>query len=121
MVGAQDFVVIVRRRQGHGPRHLREVWMPVATATDTLVATTIAELIMSADPDHEARALKRIALAKELGAEEQERILDLLQNPTTTDTARAAALREAAAMELASSTRDRRAGNDRRSGQQRRS
>jgi len=76
---------------------------------------------MSANPEDEARVLKRIELVKELGAEEQERILDLLQNPTTTITARAVALRQAAAMELASPTLDRRAGNDRRSGRQRRS
>jgi hypothetical protein len=52
-----------------------------------LVATTIADLLMSANPDDEARALTRIGLAKEFGADEQERILDLVGNPTTTDTA----------------------------------
>jgi hypothetical protein len=57
---------------------------------------------MSANPDDEARALTRIGLAKEFGADEQERILDLVGNPTTTDTARAAALRQAAAIALAS-------------------
>src|ERR1700751_3862469 len=98
MVGAQDFVVIVRRWQQNGPRRVPGAWAPAATATDALVATTIAGLLTSANPNDEAQALTRIALAKELGAEEQERILDLLHNPTTTHTARAAALCKAAAV-----------------------
>ena len=92
MVGAQDFVVIVRRWRQHRARRLPGAWAPAATAADALVATTIADLVMSANPEDEARVLKRIELVKELGAEEQERILDLLQNPTTTITARAVAL-----------------------------
>src|SRR6201988_591900 len=121
MVGAHDFVILVRRWRQHGSRRLAGAWAPAATTPDALVATAIADLVMSANPEDEARALKRSELMKELGAEEQERILDLLHNPRTNDTARAAELRQAAAMELAGPALDRRAGNDRRSGRQRRS
>src|SRR5437667_2257732 len=65
MVGAQDFVVIVRRWRQHGARRLPGAWAPAATAADALVATTIADLVMSANPEDEARVLKRIELVKE--------------------------------------------------------
>jgi len=53
MVGAQDFVVIVRRWRQHGARRLPGAWAPAATAADALVTTTIADLVMSANPEDE--------------------------------------------------------------------
>jgi hypothetical protein len=76
----------------------------------------MADLIMAANPLDEARALSHSALRRELSADDRERIFNLLRNRTVADTARAAALREAALARLT----DRRSGVERRSGGDRR-
>jgi hypothetical protein len=114
------FVVIVRRWQHRGPRRVPGAWMPAGTAGDALVATTMADVVMAANPDQEAKALSRSALVRELSADDRERVVELLGNPTTADVERRRALHEAVSMRLASSGLDRRAGTDRRSGRERR-
>ena len=116
IVGKHDFVVIVRHWRQHGPVRRADAWLPAAVSDDPKVAATMAQLIMSANRLDEARALSHSALVRELSTEDRERIFGLLQNRTTADTARAAALHKAALARLT----ERRDGIDRRSGSDRR-
>jgi hypothetical protein len=116
-----DLVVIARRWLRRGRCRVVSAWVPTGVASDPAVAAVMVELLGLADPDTQARAVRRAALLREVGVEAQERILYLLRNPTTADRARAVALHEAAVAELASRGElERRSGRDRRSGSQRR-
>jgi hypothetical protein len=88
----------------------------------------MVERLVPADARTLARAVTLPALGREIGAEDAERVLELLRNPTTADTARAVLLRVAAEAELEGrrvppehrSGKERRSGKDRRCGLERR-
>jgi hypothetical protein len=94
-----------------------DAWLPAAVTGDPTVAARMVDVIMSENPLDEARALSHSALRRELSADDRERIFGLLENRTTADMARAAALHNTALARLT----DRRSGVDRRSGSERRS
>jgi hypothetical protein len=56
----------------------------------------MVELVMSAEPRNEARALSHAALFHKVGGVDRERIVELLDNRTTADITRGDDLREAA-------------------------
>jgi hypothetical protein len=115
IVGKHDFVVIARRWRQQGGRRRAEPWSPVAVVEDRLVASGMAELLVEATPQTEARVLSGSELLRELQAEDRERIVDQLNSPTRADIDRAETLRRAAL-----ARRERRSGADRRSGIERR-
>ena len=116
IVGKHDFVVIVRRWRHQGARRRADAWAPVAVVDDRLVASGMAELLVEATPQTEARVLSGSELLRELRAEDRERIVDQLNSRTKGDVERAEGLRQAAL-----ARRERRSGADRRSGIERRS
>jgi hypothetical protein len=87
----------------------------VAVVDDRLVASSMAELLVEATPQTEARVLSGTELLRELHAEDRERIVDQLNSRTNRDVERAEALRQAALARP-----ERRSGADRRSGAERR-
>jgi hypothetical protein len=76
--------------------HAVGAWTVAGIADDAAVAEAMVELIMSAEPRKEARALSHSAVFHKADGRDRERIVELLDNRTTADIARGDALRQAA-------------------------
>ena len=120
----RGFVVLVGvtgpgQRSSSSSRAGRRVrWQPARLVKDEDLAHAMARLLRERSPHVQALVLPLNSLAAELGAEEAERIIERLRNPTTAETARSRELERAAAERPRPV--ERRSGVERRRGHERR-